>query len=353
MRRRSFPKHAALGGLFATVLTLSGCDWGSPPATATVANPTDEVPPESALYITLILPEERSPAMDAYEQEAAIAAGMEKALFRLEHPEPGTPPSRQVELIEKAVADGATAILILPQDPKIVATALAKARDKGVSVVVLNRLVEVEGTPLTLVTQAPIEESVRPMLEAVMAGAKEFKLSPEGPAVLVVNHGSGEAEATARAAGLRKALTAAGVSDIFEVEFKEHVSQPDEIYREVLDRSPRPSMIFATDDGSISSLARARAADIEFNPNAPVLGALVTLKRSFDLIEYNQVVSEVDMRIKPLVEKAIRVAIDQTRGESIKTPVVVERPVHVASDLHNPRAFSEPLSSDAKDPGKK
>jgi ABC-type sugar transport system substrate-binding protein len=279
------------------------------------------------------MPEERSRVMDAYEQEALLIAAQAHAMFQLDRPEKGASATRQAELIEKAVADGASAILILPQDPKTVAPALEAARERGVSVVVLNHPVEGAGGPFTLVTQPPIEESARTMIDGVLAGVKKSKLSQRGPAVLVVNRESPSSVTDARTEGLSKALKAAGVSEVVVLDFEMKGITDQELYRRALDRSPRPSMILATDDTGLTVLADVRRSDAEHNLNAPILGGLGSTKASFSAVRGGQIASVVDMRAQPLVEQAMRIAIAQFRGESIQSPVVVKRDVLIAPGL--------------------
>jgi len=287
------------------------------------------------------MPETRSLLMDSYEQDALLFAGHEHAMLQIERPEQGAPSSRQVELIEKAVADGSTAIIVLPQDPKTVGPALEAARERGISVVVLDLPVKAAGEPFTLVTQPPIAESARPMIDAVLAGVKKAKLSPQGPAVLVVNRDSAETVAEARTEGMRKALHDAGISDVSVVQYvqhsaaneAEHAASNEEFYRAMLDRTPRPSMVFAMDDAGIMALSQAKRADIEHNLKAPILGGLASKKIGLELNGSNLMASVVDMRTRPLLEQAILTAIKLFRGESIESPIRVARPVRIKPDL--------------------
>jgi ABC-type sugar transport system substrate-binding protein len=333
MSDRGFRKFISQGVVCATVLFFCGCDRGATNSAAPATLATDPTPPESTLYITLIMPAERSRLMDAYEQDALMLAGEEHAMFQLERPEKGASATRQVELIEKAVADGSSVILILPQDPKIIAPALEAARESGVSVVVLNHPVEGAGGPFTLATQPPIEESARPMVDAVLAAVKKSKLSEHGPAVLAVNRDSVNSVADARTEGLRKALNAAGVSEVIMLDYAAKETSNKELYRQAMERSPRPSMILAADDTVVRALADARRSDAEHNRKAPILGGLGSTRGSFSAVRGGQVAAVVDMRAQPLVKQAMRTAIAQFRGEPIQQPVVVKRAVLVTPEL--------------------
>lgn len=347
MIRSSFASRASSVVLFAAVSTLFGCDSGRSTPTS-LGSSVEDVPPESSLYLTFILPSERSLSMDAYEQEAILAGGLENTILHLAQPAKDDPPSSQINLIREAVADGASAIIILPQDPKTVAPALLEAREKGVSVVVIQRPVEVEGTPFTLVTHPPLEESVKTMLGAVIKGVKEFNRSPNGPAVVTVNRSANDAGSSERAEMIREALKSAGVSEITTLEHGVVEDDAKTLYQRALDLKPLPTMMIVNDDLGLPAVARSIAADKQHLDVAPVLGGLIRAKHNFDLVDTNQVASVIDMNVKTLVRRAVRIAIDQARGETVPPKTVIERRIPVATDLKDPRPYNEGLSSPSK-----
>ena len=75
------------------------------------------------------------------------------------------------------------------------------------------------------------------------------------------------------------------------------------------------------------------------------------MKRNFDLIEFNQAAAVVDMNVKARVNKAIQLAIEQAEGATVPAKTVLDRPVPVAANLHDPKPFNEPRRSSSKEQG--
>jgi len=335
MMRLPSPGRAASGLLIAVASIVCGCDAGRPASTTPTVS-DDENPAEVSTYLYLILPAERTPLLSSYEQAALLAAGKEQAILRLEKPEEDAPASRQVELIRKAIADGATAILIVAQDPKAVAPALVEAREKGISVVLLDRPVPVEGTPLTLVTQPPLAESARKMVDQVIKAVEEFKLPAEAPAVLIVHQRPDDPDLSARASALREALKGAGVTEIMEFRFEEPGAESKTLYEQAVTREPTVSMIFANDDDALAAVAGPRADSVRDGGVPRMLGGMVSQPRNLDLVSFNQAAGLVNMDIQGLMDRAVRAAIEQARGVDEPSRIVVPRKIVGASNLRNP-----------------
>lgn len=335
MMRLPFPGPAASGLLIAATLIVCGCD--SPrPAIATPPVTDGENPSEVSTYLYLILPAERTPLLSSYEQAAMMAAGNSQAILRMEKPEENAPPSQQVELIRKAIADGATAILIVAQDPEAVAPALVEAREKGISVVLLDRPVPVEGTPLTLITQPPLVESARKMVDQVIKAVGEFKLSADAPAVLVVHRQPDDPDLAARTLALREALKAAGVTEIMEFSFQEPGAESKTFYEQAVGREPTVSMILANDDDALAAVAVPRADSVRDGGVPRMIGGMVSQPRNLDLVSFNQVAGLVNMNVQELMDRAVQVAIGQAQGVDTPPRIVVDRKIIGSSNLHNP-----------------
>lgn len=205
-------------GLACLILIVSGCDkdpFGPPSRSRplpSVAQPEEAKPN----YLIFVVPRIPTGDLEVWGYRAQHEANDKRAIFRIMGPAPTETAGTQAQVVQRAVADGASALIVYPGDSPELPKALAEAESKGVPVVLLDRSVTApEGSkPFTVVEFAPFEATAKQIVAATIEDLKKAKQPVNGTAIVladkVVDRTSGQRvdalKAAAEAAGFRQAV---------------------------------------------------------------------------------------------------------------------------------------------------
>ena len=326
---------------------LAGCDSAGGVG-ASSAPAEARAQPDSAMMMTLVLPAD--PTAVQYLWEAAIMsiAGDEKAIYQLEKPEPQAPAQRQADMIRTAAKSGTSAMIVVAQDPKVVAPALDEVRASGMPVVLLGRDVpSPSGKPFTYVAYESAEKAARRMFEATRKAAKAAGLSPDGPAALVVKSPR-DPETTPRMEALRKVITESGVKLLPDIEYLDDAVSPSDTYRRALKLDPKPTMLFGDEDLSVTAMCRIRSEE-DRTPHAPMVGGFISQKRNRDVVAFNQAAAVVDANSVAPAARAVTAALELASGKELPARVEIPLDVLIAGDPTHPVNLRPP-SLDGRKP---
>jgi len=163
-------------------------------------------------------------------------------------------------LIRRAVRTGATALIIVPEDPDEVAPAVLEAREKGVpSLAIVDPLpVGDEVEPVPTVVRPSYVPSAHGLVEALVEDAPLIGRSPEGPALVIYK--PGEQEVDLRLEALRIALDEAGISLLGgePMAMPGRVSDTTERIEELVGENPGLPMVLCVDDRTFRAAISAR-----------------------------------------------------------------------------------------------
>jgi D-xylose transport system substrate-binding protein len=340
---RRFPRCTAslLLGLIASVVGCAPATSG-PAASASFDQPIAAPGAAKTTRIVLILPAESTEEHRVWEQVARTEAGLATAIFELRRPESGEPATRQGELVREAAGRGASALIVVAENAQAIAPALAEARDRGVPIVLLDRPVDVPGRPLPLVTCPPFDASARALVKAAMEEAKAWQLSPQGPALILVNS-RGDAHTEARVAALKAALEDAGVTQLDAVHFgfgvpRPLVSQVEKTVVDACEAHPELAMVLADDDLGITGAEIARES-LGSKGRFALVGFTANPKNR-DLVRVRACAALVDVNVVGIARQAVRTALQLIRGETVGDRIEVPFQTHRAA---GPRPADAPF----------
>jgi ABC-type sugar transport system substrate-binding protein len=147
-------------------------------------------------------------------------ANNRQVIFRAMGPGPDRTPS-QPDIVRKAVADGASALIVMPGDSPELGKALAEAEAKGVPVIMLARTIPApDGSkPFTVVEHGDFDKSAKQIVEATLEDANKVGRSTEGTALVMVDQAT-DSSSTRRVAALKAAAEAAGFRKVVMVPYE-------------------------------------------------------------------------------------------------------------------------------------
>ncbi len=326
MRRERARRLAGGVGVVLGMLVL-GCD-SSPPGPPVVSE-RDEASPSGPRVIALIEPARRSAQVGLWEQMAMMVAGDEKALMQVHRPESYAPLGRQAELVREAVDNGADALIVIPgEESQNLAEALENVRDQGVSIVLLNREVEVRGEPLPLVTFTASSEAARNLVEVMLQAARKADFPAEGPA-LILRRTNPDADRSERNEALRAALTEAGVTVLPDRTYSGDWESAIEALKAAYRDEPKPVMVFTEEDDGLLAASSLRE-DLTSEGNVPfILGGFAAQRRSFDQVDYGEAAGLVDLNLGEAARRAVTSVLALAQGKEIPARVEIPRTVRV------------------------
>ena len=192
---------AAIAGVLSWFLFLDPDGTGK----TTKAGPAPPaIEASAALNIGVVLPAGGFAEVEVWEDTARRQEGSSRAIASIYRLTPNDPPSMQADLIRKAASEGCTALIVLAEDPKSVAPAIAEVRKAGTPVVILDNPVEPEGlSPIPTVRYEDEGPIAARLVAASIADAKvagpppfgpgrllgEAGFPPDGPAMILCNTG--------------------------------------------------------------------------------------------------------------------------------------------------------------------
>jgi ABC-type sugar transport system substrate-binding protein len=331
---RRFARFPACVSL-SLIIVVCGCDQPPSGPVTTVAFDQAIGPSGAAkaTQIVFILPAERTDELAVWEQVGRMEAGLARAIFEARRPQPGDPPARQAELVREAAQRGASALIVVAENPEAIAPALAEVRDQGVPIVLLDRPVAVPGQPLTLVTRPPVDAPARALVAAAVEAAKAEGFPPDGPALILSSSRSDE-NVQARVSAFKSALADAGVTLVDSARYGMGVANPlaaesrETILKSLTER-PGIAIILSADELGIRGATLAREV---LGPGAKfVLAGFTANAKILDLVAKRETAALVDLNQVGIARQAVQTALKKVSGETVPERVEVAFETHRAS----------------------
>lgn len=343
MCRRS-PACLILFGL----LACFGCDpaaYEPPPSSAelpTALPSSSDLEFTRATGIVLVLPREVSNDLDILEQTCRAEAGLVRTPLSAWRPVVGDPPSRQADLVRQAAKGGASALIVVAEDPDSLAPALVEVRDKGVPIMLLGKPVPIEGKAIPVIESPPYSESAKALVAAAVKEAKVFGFPAEGPAVILINAQTDRGTAS-RVAALEAALEEAGVALLDRVKFGEASGSPTagdaQTVVEAMARSrPGIAIILADEDQGVSGAVAAR--DSLKDKGQYSVAGFARDPRTANLVSIHACAAVVNLNLVGTGRQAVRNAIRMIKGEPVAERTVVNS---ITKSEPQPRPMRAPM----------
>jgi ABC-type sugar transport system substrate-binding protein len=337
--RRWVPRNGLLLGLLVIAPALAGCDSDSftppPPSGLKTSSSTSPTVPVRAKEIDLILPTEENVDLGNYAEVCRNEAGNLKVIYRAYKPAPGDPPTRQAELITQAVGRGVSALMVVPENSKETAEALAAVDQKKTPIILLGRpLASPTGsTTFPLVTFPPFAPLAKKIVGAVVEDVKKAGFPPDAPVLIVQGPGSDETSVERRAAIL-DALKEAKLKVAATVTLVDNPEESLKILEEALRAHPQVCAMFGEDDMSISKGPEARD---KITPRMKfMVGGFIYTPSNMVLVDMGNASALVDRKVDNLARKAMRTAIERAEGKAVPERIEVEPPYRRSKNALNP-----------------
>ncbi len=317
---RGLARRSHLVLFFVSFGTVAGCGPELPPPPVLKLDPASIPAPEgSARSVLMVLP-----GMDEDLELWAMAgqreAGDSQAVFRARGPVAGKPAATEAGVVREAVADGISALIVVPDGSPDLPAALAEAEEKGVPVVLLGDPVEPPPgkPPFTRVVPGSFDPAARQMVEAARADAKQLGLPEDLPAIILVDTG-GDRYSKARVAAIKGATEAAGIKRVEMAPFDRGFDKAKAALLGALKAAPGGAMVFCDDDDALLAASRTR---IDLNKQPMIMvGGFAGSRGMWDPTYYAHESSFIECRNEQLAKLAVWTALSRVRGEK-STPVV-------------------------------
>jgi ABC-type sugar transport system substrate-binding protein len=318
--RRWVQRHRLLLSLFIASAPLLGCDSDSfvppPKAGKKASTAISPATPQQSKEIVLILPAEDNPDIQFYDAICRLEAGNLRVIFQTLRPSTGDAKGKQAELIKKAVADGAAAMIVVADGSDATVLALADVDQKKTPIILLGRPVEApkSGPPYTLVTFPPFGPSAKKIVEALLEDARKLGAPLDGTALYLVDATPDETS-DARNAALTEALKAAKTPIAATVTTTENTGEAQKPPVDALKANPKVAIIVSDDDSGITlgpSLRKESKSKV-YQP----LGGFVQPRSSPSPVVTGQATAVVERNVEGLARKAVRVALERAEGKTV------------------------------------
>lgn len=317
---------SSIGILSCVLAAAAGCEKTPlDPAVPAVAidRPTLPTTVNRAVEIDMIFPAEITDSQRMWEQVARAEAGVLHAVLVAKRSAPGVAGKSEADLVRDSARRGAGALIVVPEDPKNLAPALAEARDKGIGIVLLNQPVPVPGKPITVIKTPPFEESAKALVAAALKTPGMEQFPPDRQAVILVNSRKNEFT-DERVAALKKALADAKLPVFQTVEFGKGVMRPlateaQKALEPLLAQNPKIALVLADEDQGLSGAVMARN---ELEKDFILVGFAANPKTS-NLVTVHECPAVADEEIVGLAREAVRTAVKLIKGEKVGETVVV------------------------------
>jgi len=311
-------------GLAWAVVLGAGCgsEQFAPPPGLKAVTTSESVAPSKTIF--MVLPGPPDGDLESCALAAQQEAGIQQAIFRLVGPGPTDPPSKQGEMIRRAVGDGADALVVLANEDPDTARALAEVSEKGTAVILFGRPVAARQgkPPLILVAPEPFVITAKRLVEAAMADAVKNGRPADGEA-LILSTRKGDIYAADRVSALKAAAEAAKCRKVEVIPFD---GLPDDAVRgieETAKSRPDLAVILAEGDEAMELAIKVRRA-LKGQP-LTFVGGYAGLHGQFSANPYFQESAFVEFRPDSLARLAIRTALAKASGEVVG-PVMTFEP---------------------------
>jgi ABC-type sugar transport system substrate-binding protein len=321
MRRWSLPIWAGYSFL---ALLVSGCGqdpFSAPSRPKPVASSGDV---ESAKSIFFIVPSVPEGDIMVWGYAAQAEANLHQVVFRIMGPSPGDPPDRQPEIIRKAIADGVSALIVVPGESPDLPKALSEAEAKNIPVVLLGGSISTPAgsKPFTVVDHEPFEKSAGRIVATTVEDLKKIGRSAEGAALIVTDRKT-DVSSARRVAALKGAASSAGFSPVVMVPIDG--SNRDKAKLTVLDAvKSNPNIAIALADNDESMLAAANGRMGRKGDPAFFVGGYTGHATETAGFPFKMESCQVEGRFHDLGRLAVRTLLSRLKGESVPELVAQE-----------------------------
>jgi ABC-type sugar transport system substrate-binding protein len=338
------------------VLTTAGCGSNSflPPPPPELSTLGESRAPTPATTVAFILGGPETDDRAAIVNMAHRHAGMAKVSLRPDFLPAGDPAEQQAKLIRDDVERGVAAIIVEPVDSSLVAGELARAREKAVRVVLLDRPLTLPAgmKPFPLVTVEGFAGPAKQMVASAIHQAEETGLVPKNPkgrgaqgapadpagkekpkatnggaALLLVNDQVDHRTAD-RVSSIKNALKDAGVPLVDTITFHGNATSAESLLKAKLAANPQVVYVFADEDRGL-----AGAYVVKMSESAPqkfLIAAFVSFDQRIQREAVRICAAVTDRNLKGLVEKAVDTAINAINGKAVPDEIVVPLPFYPA-----------------------
>ena len=314
-------RSLSMGGLGLACLALlaSGCDNDSfaPPRRAKSSSTASGAGESKPTFLVMVVP--GSPGHDVQEWglRAQHESNDKRAIFRIMGPPPGKPDTEQPVVVRKAVADGASAVIVYPGEAPELARTLAEVEANGVPVVLLNkRIAAPEGArPFTVVEYGAFDVSAGQIVGATLEDLKKNHRPVDGTAIILADKVA-DPTSTRRVAALKSAAESAKFAKVVTIEFDG--TNPDAAKAaaiEAVKSHPDVSIMLADDGEGFVGAAQVRSE----SKGKPVffVGGFTNFAPSRVVSEPERESCYVDGRYVELGAQAVLTTLAKLRGEAV------------------------------------
>ena len=298
------------GLVMAAVLTTSGCK---------PAPPTGPARPKVALVMKSLANDFfATMAAGATQHQAAHAAEYELLVSGIRNE---TDLGGQVNLVEQAVAQGATAIVIAPADSRALVPALRRAQQQGVVIVNIDNRLDadvVRDAGLQVAFVGPDNREGARRVGEVLAQ----RLKP-GDEVAIIEGVTTAANGRARRAGFEDAMMAAGMKIVAVQSGEWEMDKANGVAANLLTAHPAlRALLCANDNMAIGAAATVAAAGRSKDVRIVGFDDIAAIK---PLLADGRVVATADQHADRLavagIELALKALKDHAPGADTATPV--------------------------------
>jgi ABC-type sugar transport system substrate-binding protein len=360
MRLRGGARFSPVWVLLAACLPFVGCDSESftpsrpaeltrantpstpAPAASPAAAPRPGTPAVGARAIELIAAPRAAVESDVMKTSARSQAGMDKVRIQIAVEGENSTPGTQADLVRKAVARNPLAILVEPAEPAgpDLATAVAEARERGMTVVLVGRSPagklpeegEIDGTShprgaLIRVVHEPFASPARALVAAALNNSRNAKLSLEGGAIVLIDTAS-DPLVEDRAGALAAALRDAGVTRISEVRYASDSNLGEKKLDERLETDQKARIVLAADNAS--TRAAYAMANKKSEDRPVVVAGFTTDETDVGMVRMGEYAGIAAFSEDRMIRKAITTAAQAAAGQRISGTIEVKIPVHLS-----------------------
>lgn len=304
-------------GLMWSALLASGCGpdrFSVPPRPGSAST----AEPESAKTIFFVGTGSRDEREQIYAYATQREANSRQAIYR----PAGTAPGGQPGAIRKALADGASALIVVPGDAPDLGAALAEAESKQVPVILLGREVPAPAGsgPFTVVVQQPYEESARRIVATTIEDAKKAGRPGDGVAKILFDLRDKD-DSAPRVEALKLAAEAAGLRKVEVVPIQ---GPPGEASAaavfDLLGKDKELTIILVDGEEVMQGVSKAR---IKLAANPPIfVGGFIGNTSGSSPVIFGRESCFVQVYPEDLGRLATRTALARLRGEPAEPRVV-------------------------------
>ncbi len=301
----------------------AGCDTDSyaPPAPgrSKTSSAASGAMPVRAKEIAMIFPADDNSDLALYDVVGRNEAGFQKVVFRSLKPAPGAPASKQAELIKQATADGASALIVVPDSTKETADAIAAIDQAKTPVVLLGRTPTGAVPPgVTFVGFEPFEPAAKKLVEAIAEDLKK-QASPADATVALVVRSPGDETSARRDAALTEALKTAKLPISLTIPVGVDLTETSKAVEAALKTHPEVWVVVSDDDTGIQGANAAR----RLAGGRRYLTAGFHAGHNVQMLTQGAVSALASRSVEALVRRTVKLAVERARGQDVPAKVLI------------------------------